>query len=1040
MSSYLWRYYLENDSERFQRVLRGSQPHSHTVGHRAHRAGLTTPTGSYKSSSIGTIPTKTRPGSPPANVVITKKMLAEFDALGRSVLHLACTEQDRLPFVKALLTHPLTDPTLVDQESGWTCLHRALYHGNITVAREIILSNASSWSLVKSKDHAGDTPFDVFESTIEEVEITPEGGAPEDDDGSDRGSDTDEATLASRNHSMAMGDEVFSWGSNKNMTLGFIDGDDRSFPERIPLQRPRHLLLEQAKRRYHNRPGNQGKLAEELLDATVIFNPIRISEVVLSKFHTAILTDGPHSNLFICGFGRGGRLGFGEEQNVQFTFRPLSPPFLPKKRVKRVALGQDHTVVVLVGGDVYTWGRNQCGQLGYALPQKSPMDEPIQSTPRQVFGLVKRELVIGCAASRVHTALFTEDSLFTFGKNDGQLGILDSSDAQTLEIQSTPRKVSAIFLNGGKIMDVVAVDKATVILLKRREVWILAGYGYSRLTFPMERFVGLPAGAKNITRYGTGSNSIMKITGGGDTICALSQMGDVFTLDVDAALREKTTRGFGKGSWTAQRAWSLRKKHMAVRDVDVGAEGNIIICTQSGSVWSRVKRAKIKESGGEAERYKFDRVPGLTRITSVRSNTTGTFAAIRRDSNLMRTRLSVEPPGLWDDVNQMLSFGGLFEEDDVVEDVQPVDEDDEEWGYGPKPKPRGYLKAIAWFAKGTVEEELRSHLADLELREGLDQWDMTVSCSKAEPVDIPVHSLLLSRSPVLRKLISGSFGSVPGVCEIALSAEKLRLVFHEVELLTVLNLVYYLYVDTVIDLWHRRGTSKAEQEFFRSLRTELSQVAGALGLAALQNAVGRMLSPPRCLNTDLQLAYGDPAFFETADMMIDTADGEVIATHSALMRVRCPFFDALYGEAGGRWLVGRQMEGEPIHVDMKHVPRKVMDMVVSWLYCDWDVEGFDGIQSGVKDGDVDQYLDFLLDVLATANELMLGRLSQICQKVIGRYVNTRNAAGLLSACAPCSEKSFKRQCLQYICSNLETMLESQYVLRPPNFVATANET
>lgn len=1027
MSSYLWRYYLENDAERFQRLLQGSQPYSYTTGHRAHRAGLTTPTGSYKSSLGGTISAKNRPGSPPANVVITKKMLAELDAMGRNVLHLACTEQDRLPFVTALLAHPLTDPTLVDLESGWTCLHRALYHANISAAREIILASPSNWSLVKSKDNAGDAPFDVFEATIEEVEITPEGRAREDvDDGLDGDSDTDEATVAGGSQLVAMGDEVFFWGSNKNMTLGFIDGDDRSFPERIPLHRPRHLLLEQAKRRYHDGLGNQGKTAEELLDATVLFNPIRIQEVFLSKFHTAILTDDPHSNLFVCGFGRGGRLGFGEEQTVQFTFRPLSPPLLPKKRVVKVALGQDHTVVVLEGGDVYSWGRNQCGQLGYAQPQKSPKEEPLQPTPRQVFGLIKREIVIGCAASRVHTAVFTEDSLFTFGKNDGQLGILDSSDAQTVEVQSTPRKVSAMFLNGTKIKDVVAIDKATVILLENSEVWILAGYGYSRLTFPMERFFGLPAGVMNVTRYDTGSNSIMKITGGGDTICTLSQMGDVFALDVDATLKEKATRGSGKVSWMPQRAWSLRKKRMAVRDVDIGADGNIIICTQSGSVWSRVKRAKIKESGGEAGRYKFDRVPGLTRITSVRSNTTGSFAAIRKDSDLMRTRLSVEPSGLWDEVSQMLSFGGLFALDEDAEDIRLNDEGDEEWGYGPKPRPEGYSKAVAWFTKQTVEEELQSHLADLELHEGLDQWDMTVSNSKSEAVCIPVHSFILSRSPVLRKLVSERSGSVPGVCEIVPSAEKLKLVFHDVELLTVLNLVYYLYVDTVIDLWHRRGTTKPEREFFKSLRTELSEVAVALGLAALHDAVGRMHYPSRCLDNDLKLAYGDPAFFETADMIIDAADGEAISVHSTLMRVRCPFFDALYGGgAGGRWLLGRQMEKGAIHVDMKHVPREIIDMVVSWLYYDWDVEGFDGIRVGVKDTDIDQYLDFVLDVLATANELMLERLSQICQKVIGRYVNTRNAAGLLSACAPCSEKGFKQQCLQYICSNLETMLENQ---------------
>jgi hypothetical protein len=161
MSSYLWRYYLENDVERFQRLLQGSQSNPHISTHRgsAHKPGLTTPTGSFKSPSAG-LARKHRPGSPPANVILTSKMLKELDPMGRTVLHLACTEPGRLPFVTALLSHPLTDPSVADIESGWTALHRALYHGNISAARVIMSLCPASWNLLKLKDHAGDSPWE----------------------------------------------------------------------------------------------------------------------------------------------------------------------------------------------------------------------------------------------------------------------------------------------------------------------------------------------------------------------------------------------------------------------------------------------------------------------------------------------------------------------------------------------------------------------------------------------------------------------------------------------------------------------------------------------------------------------------------------------------------------------------------------------------------------------------------------------------------------------------------------------------------------
>ena len=42
-----------------------------------------------------------------------------------------------------------------------------------------------------------------------------------------------------------------------------------------------------------------------------------------------------------------------------------------------------------------------------------------------------------------------------------------------------------------------------------------------------------------------------------------------------------------------------------------------------------------------------------------------------------------------------------------------------------------------------------------------------------------------------------------------------------------------------------------------------------------------------------------------------------------------------------------------------------------------------------------------------------------------RSVNTRNVCQLLNAVAPCSVTDFKRAGLEYICLNLEGMLENQ---------------
>jgi ankyrin repeat protein len=56
------------------------------------------------------------------------------DSLGRTALHLASSSLESIEYVKALLKHPNIDPNLMDSESHWTGLHRALYSANIPAA------------------------------------------------------------------------------------------------------------------------------------------------------------------------------------------------------------------------------------------------------------------------------------------------------------------------------------------------------------------------------------------------------------------------------------------------------------------------------------------------------------------------------------------------------------------------------------------------------------------------------------------------------------------------------------------------------------------------------------------------------------------------------------------------------------------------------------------------------------------------------------------------------------------------------------------
>ncbi|MCJ1477802.1 hypothetical protein MMC13_006475 [Lambiella insularis] len=1083
MSTYLWKYYFQDDIDKFQQFLAAADASAHTKGHGfgtnlgpiigSPGKGLaSSPTlrSKGKTQAEWSASSKVTKGS--ATKVLTRADVNARDAHGVTLLHHVASSptESASSFALALLTLPVLDLYVQDLESGWTSLHRALYFGNVTIARALMQRDTrdaaehgsmgashNGGGLIKIKDREGNSPFDVFGASITNRIIRhgaelPTLGAGTDEEESDTvledEGDSESGSRVIVPRTCIDGDELFMFGSNKNLTLGFGDEDDRQFPERIALQRPEHLLRRLfAEHQSRSRSsmlscvslaGNESDhWGSDNIPAVVISRPIKILDVQLSKLHTAILTTDPEANLFMCGFGPGGRLGTGD-QSTRFKFTCVYGGGLLNKKVVNIGLGQNHSIAISSHGEVFTWGSSGFGQLGYSLPSSgSRDDDTVQSLPRQIFGALKRETLLGAAASRVHSVVHTSSSLYTFGKNDGQLGLVDS-DARSLEIQITPRRVAASLFSSSISM-VSAIDKATICLLENRDTWVFANYGWKKVTFPLDGFSNyFLKNSQTSTRYDSIANHITKISSGGDTICAMANSGDVFTMtvsqSVDASLITSSTTNPAKirsSLSTPQRIWSLRKSHMAVRDVDVGQDGSVIICTESGSVWKRVKRAKIKDSGGPSgvvdykpKDYKFSRIPGLTRITAVRSNTFGAFAAVRRDTDVLKVQVEVASNTIWKDIYPLLSFHGLSRlEDSDTEDPAP-----RFWTPRPISNDPATIGHAVLTAK-SPEEDIATLIKDLESPQ-TSRYDVKVGILVSD-VRIPCHEFMLAgRSSILRHALQSFrqayYFSIPDVLTVEYDKQgEAVILFHGIDFLTLLNFVLYSYTDALIDVWHHTRHKPQMASRYRLVRTELMKTAGYLEMRGLEHAARLMVAPAYTLHHDLELAICHPEYFETGDVEVELRD-TTCRVHSALICQRCPFFEGLFhGRAAGSWLSSRRKAlaepQEAIKVDLKHVEVKIFRLVLRHIYADSGEELFDEIVTA----DLESFLDLIMDVLSVANELMLDRLAQVCQKMLGRFVNTRNACQLLNAVAPCSVTGFKDAALEYICLNLEGMLENQ---------------
>jgi alpha-tubulin suppressor-like RCC1 family protein len=1068
MSNKLWEFFIQDDVESFQRFLANAT----FAGPRA--AGSGTPTaanlsakGASPGAMIASSPNPPRskkslgssPGIPVSDksqrgtVNLSRADVNARDHYGRTLLHhvASSSKLTAAPFARALLEVPFLDIYAQDWESGWTALHRALYAGNATIAQALMardvqdmtdfskVGNTShpSGGLIKIKDREGFSPFDVFGATItaRDIKQLSSGSWPRsmaDDMDSDAASNTasnygdngeDDAYVAKSVLKPLLdvsADEVFTFGSNKNLNLGLGDQDDRQFPERISLKRPEHLLrrfycehLEELERLGLEDTIPEGNLKE--LPALIRNKPIRYQNIVMSKLHTAIITDDPEANLFMCGFGPGGRLGTGDE-STRFTFVCIENGGLDGKKVVSAALGQDHTLAITEHGEIFSWGSNKFGQLGYGLPRTNNRnDVPVQLTPRQIFNPFKKETILGAAASSIHSVVFSTSGLYTFGKNEGQLGLVDS-DARSLEVQTTPRRVGASLFSCS-IQIVSAIDRATAVLLQNHEVWVFSSYGYSKLSFPLEVSSSFIRDSFMATRYDKSANHIVKLTSGGNTICALSSSGEVFTVQANqsensSALASTTNPAKIRNSLAAPvRAWSVKKSHMAASDVDVGQDGSIIICTTSGSAWRKEQRTKKKE--GASKDYKFARIPGLSRAVAVRSNAFGAYAVAQRDCDITKEQIHVEPSNLWDDILPLSPFTTP-----ELEDVDAILEEDAQT-----------IPVVLSSGKSIQRAILSS--SDIE-NEFLPIWSegtvwVTSSVSESR---IPVHELLLAgRSPVVRKALEefrqAYYSSVSDVFDIEYGKDghpQIRI--HGVDFLTILNVVFFLYTDGILDVWHLARSSPANATRYRQVRTEVMRVAMQLGLPALERAARLMVEPEKCLKTDMAHAINHSSFFDSADVVVQLK-GDTVKVHSQVVCERCPFFDVLFnGRAGGMWIALRKADPtEKVHVDLKHIDRSVFDFVLRYLYADTEERLFDEVRTN----DVDDFIDLLLDVMFVANELMIDRLSQICQKMLGRFVTTRNVCYLLNSVTPCYVTEFKDAALEYICLNMEAMLTNRYL-------------
>ncbi|KAE8234233.1 hypothetical protein CF326_g725 [Tilletia indica] len=978
------------------------------------------------------------------------------DEYGRTSLHLVCASTDgiAIDFLHALLSHPSLNVNLQDFESGYTALHLALYAGNLPIALTLLRKADTD---LRIKDFEGLTPFDLYNSTISGTnpKWAPEVG----------------------------GSELFTWGVNRNFTLGLGDGDDRALPKSVLL----------------NKVYDGYALAN--LEAGARYDRLRIRDVAMSKLHTVVLTTERSGNVWVCGFGGNARLGRANQS--QTSLEPLKDFH---DCAASVAVAQDHTVILSTNGDVYTYGQNKFAQLGYVLekgqgivgstsggslrgggaptatfigsstgPQlggslgnpsagsaaipgtNQPLELDLQISPRKVSGVLKKEYVKGAAASKIHTAVFTADALYTWGTNTGQLGY----DRSATPVQILPRKVTSITA-AQPIKQIAATEFATACVLESDDVIVFHNDGQFRLQFPATPTTRFPAGKEvYASRRVQRKIRVAKITSSGTTFAALSDMGDLFTFSLEHP-SEYVKSGGSNVRPEVSTIWSVRRKFTAVRDVAIGGDGSIILSTESGHVFVRERRAggdkvggaaksKASASSGGKHAFKFQQIPYLQRVVKVATNESGGWAAIKADAPLRDIR--IRGRSIEEDLQSLLphlkvrdiSQHGFEEEREISVEVVEADRkavvDDEDTDSDEESENEDSVSHRHLRVGKLLGEAVRRWgLAEGSERDAYGPNNLVppFGCDMfviAEGRYIPAHRIVFAvRVPALREALaspnSAGGEDVPaGVRVHQVTDSVVTLALPNCGFPTAIFLLHYLYTNDLPAVWTTSIGLQIAAQYHASkmvpsaIQTEL---LGLVQLLGLQDSLRPCLtspnprSPPHTLRKDMETLFQTQVAVEvSASPLRDTElllSDRIVPCHSVILR-RSPFYADFFRP---EW-TSKRFENGRIQVHMQHLRWEVARLLLMHLYTDAGVELFKGAD---EDRTPDQFIDFVLEVLAAADEWALAKMKQVCSLLLRRRVIPQNVSAMMTDADTFNAIELKEACMLQTTQTMESLLET----------------
>ncbi|XP_059557092.1 inhibitor of Bruton tyrosine kinase isoform X5 [Myotis daubentonii] len=675
--------------------------------------------------------------------------------------------------------------------------------------------------------------------------------------------------------------------------------------------------------------------------------------------------------------------------------------------IKQVVLCKFHSVFLSQKGQVYTCGHGPGGRLGHGDEQTCLMQAKY----------LKGRTIIGVAAGRFHTVLWTKEAVYTMGLNGGQLGYLLDPNGE--KCVTAPRQVSALHHKDITLSLVAASDGATVCVTTRGDIYLLTDYQCKKMASKQLNLKKVLVSGGRLEykvdpehlKENEGEKiCILAMDGAGRVFCwrsvssSLKQCRWAYPRQVfisDIALNRNeilfvTQDGEGfRGKWFDEKRKSSEKKAEILSNLH-NSSSDVSCVSDTNSVYERIRLEKLAFAH---------------RAVSVSTDPSGcNFAILQSDP---KTSL-YEIPAV-SSSSFLEELGKLLREADEMDSIHDVT-----FQVGNRIFPAH--KYILAMRSDFFQKLFLSDGTSLDFTDVYRKDEDSVGCplfvvEKVHP-DLFEYLLQFIYTDTCDFLTHGFkpriiLNKKPEEYQGTLNPHLNKMNSHEDNQKSAFEVYKSNQAHTISEKQRskfkssKKVKSVGEDDPVRMLQNvakkfDFSNLCSRLDGVRFENEKINVIAKktgnkPKLNQKKCSFVY---------DVTMKSVDGKEFPCHKCVLCARLDYFHSMLSSS---WIEASSCAAleMPIQSD-------ILKVILDYLYTDEAVL--------IKES---QNVDFICSVLVVADQLLITRLKEICEVALTEKLTLKNAAMLLEFAAMYNAEQLKLSCLQFIGLNMAALLEAR---------------